>query len=109
MAVIRDRAGKYVQFGGDLPPLFFDLSEDPDELVDLVSVPDRSGQVLDYAQRLLRLRIEHTDARTGQPPRHAVRSTSRRIHPDPDATLHRPDRRDHRPVGPSGTRFQGDR
>ena len=63
VAVIRDRAGKYVEFGGDLPPLFFDLSEDPDELVDLVSVPDRSGQVLDYAQRLLRLRIEHTDAR----------------------------------------------
>ncbi len=63
VAVIRDRVGKYVQFGGDLPPLFFDLSEDPDELVDLVSVPDRSGQVLDYAQRLLRLRIEHTDAR----------------------------------------------
>ncbi len=63
VSVIRDREGKYVQFAGGLPPLFFDLVDDPGELVDVAADPDRAGQVLDYAQRLLRMHMEHTDPR----------------------------------------------
>ncbi len=79
VSVIRDRSGKYVQFGGGLPPLFFDLTEDPGELVDVVGDPDRAGQVLGYAQRLLRMHMEHTD------PRLANRRAT------PDGSLFRPD------------------
>ena len=63
ISVLRDRHGKYVQFAGDFDPLFFDLDDDPDELVDRAADPDRAPQVLDYAQRLLKLRMEHTDPR----------------------------------------------
>jgi len=63
VSVIRDRAGKYVQFGGGLPSLFFDLIDDPGELVDRGGEPDRAGQMLGYAQRLLRMHMEHTDPR----------------------------------------------
>ena len=63
VSVIRDRSGKYVQFGGGLPSLFFDLDDDPGELVDRSDEPDRSGQILGYAQRLLRMHMEHTDPR----------------------------------------------
>ena len=34
LAVIRDERTKYVHFGGGLPPLLFDLAEDPAECVD---------------------------------------------------------------------------
>ena len=63
VAVLRDRHGKYVQFAGGLPPLFFDLDDDPGELVDRAGDPDRAATVLGYAQRLLALRMEHTDPR----------------------------------------------
>jgi arylsulfatase A-like enzyme len=63
ISVIRDRAGKYVQFGGGLPSLFFDLDDDPGELRDVAGAADRAPQLLDYAQRLLRMHIEHTDPR----------------------------------------------
>jgi arylsulfatase A-like enzyme len=63
VSVLRDRHGKYVQFGGHLPPLFFDLDDDPGELHDRAADPGRAAQVLEYAQRLLRLRMEHTDPR----------------------------------------------
>jgi arylsulfatase A-like enzyme len=63
IAVLRDRRGKYVHFGGHLPPLFFDLEEDPGELVDRTADPATASRRLDYAQRLLGLRMEHTDPR----------------------------------------------
>lgn len=63
VAVIRDRTRKYVQFAGGLAPLYFDLEADPGELEDLVGRPDRSGEMLAYVQRLLSLRMEHTDPR----------------------------------------------
>ncbi len=63
VSVLRDRRGKYVQFAGDMPPLFFDLEDDPGELVDRSTDPTRTADLLDYAQRLLRLRMEHTDPR----------------------------------------------
>ena len=60
MAVIRDAHGKYVHFAG-LPPLFFDLDEDPDELVDRSSDPAYAPRVLEYAQRMLTWRLEHAE------------------------------------------------
>lgn len=63
ISVLRDRHGKYVHFGGHLPSLFFDLDEDPDELVDRAGDPAATSRRLDYAERLLGLRMEHTDPR----------------------------------------------
>jgi arylsulfatase A-like enzyme len=63
LAVIRDHHAKFVQFGGDLPSLFFDLDDDPGELVDRAGDPSTAARQLDYARRLLRLRMSHTDPR----------------------------------------------
>jgi arylsulfatase A-like enzyme len=63
ISVLRDRTSKYVQFCGDLPPLLFDLEQDPGELVDLAGDPDRAPQLFDLARRLLTMRLEHTDPR----------------------------------------------
>lgn len=60
MAVIRDAHGKYVHFAG-LPPLFFDLDEDPHEMVNRVDDPACASRVLDYAQRMLTWRLEHAE------------------------------------------------
>jgi len=63
ISVLRDRNGKYVHFAGDLPPLFFDLDEDPGELNNLAGNPEIAARLLNYAQRLLSLRMAHTDPR----------------------------------------------
>ncbi len=64
LTVLRDEHGKYVHFGGQaLPPLFFDLDDDPDMLVDRSTDPGRAATVLDYAQRQLSWRMRHADRR----------------------------------------------
>jgi arylsulfatase A-like enzyme len=60
ISVLRDAHGKYVHFTG-LPPLFYDLDADPDELVDRAGDPRCAATVLDYAQRMLSRRMEHVD------------------------------------------------
>jgi hypothetical protein len=60
MAVIRDASGKYVHFAG-MPALFFDLSTDPDELVNCIDDPAYALTVLRYAQRMLTWRLEHAE------------------------------------------------
>ncbi|MEE8445054.1 MAG: alkaline phosphatase family protein [Alphaproteobacteria bacterium] len=55
-AAIRDRRYKYVHFPG-LPPLFFDLEKDPDQLVNLAENPDYAALVLQYASRMLSWRM----------------------------------------------------
>lgn len=60
LSVLRDERGKYVHFAG-LPPLFFDLENDPDEFENLAGDPACSAQVLDYAQRMLSWRMEHAE------------------------------------------------
>jgi arylsulfatase A-like enzyme len=60
MAVIRDAHAKYVHFAG-LPPLFFDLDEDPHEMVDRAADPAYAPRVLEYAQRMLSWRLEHAE------------------------------------------------
>lgn len=58
--VIRDRGGKYVHFA-KLPPLYFDLERDPEELVDCVPSAEHRGRINDYAARLLSWRMQHAD------------------------------------------------
>ena len=60
LAVLRDTHGKYVHFTG-MPPVFYDLDEDPDELHNRAGDPATAATVLDYAQRLLSLRMRHAE------------------------------------------------
>jgi len=59
LAVIRDERYKYVHFAA-LPPLFFDLQEDPGEFVNLAYNPDYQLMLLEYAQKMLSWRMRHT-------------------------------------------------
>jgi arylsulfatase A-like enzyme len=58
--VLRGERYKYVHFAG-LPPLLFDLREDPAELRNRASDPDYLPIVLDCAQRMLSWRMRHDD------------------------------------------------
>jgi arylsulfatase A-like enzyme len=60
LTVLRDRRYKYVHFAG-LPPLLFDLREDPDELVNRAEHPSLLPVRLEYAERLLSWRARHLD------------------------------------------------
>lgn len=61
LAVIRSDRFKYVHFGGGLPPLLFDLANDPDELQDRAGDPAYRDTRLEFAERLLTWRAEHLD------------------------------------------------
>jgi len=61
LSVVRTERWKYVHFGGGLPPVLFDLVEDPDETVNLASDPARAPARLELAERLLAWRAEHLD------------------------------------------------
>lgn len=60
LAVIRDRCYKYVHFSA-LPPLLFDLQSDPHEFVNQARNPDYGSVVLEYAQKMLSWKMNHTD------------------------------------------------
>jgi arylsulfatase A-like enzyme len=60
--VIRDRHYKYVHFTA-LPPLLFDIANDPDELRNLAGDPKHAGTMLRYAQKMLSWRMAN-DERT---------------------------------------------
>jgi arylsulfatase A-like enzyme len=60
LAVVQDERFKYVHFAG-LPPLFFDLREDPGQLVNRAGDPAMRGHMLEYAQRMLDWRLAHAD------------------------------------------------
>jgi hypothetical protein len=49
-----------VHFSG-LPPLFFDLDEDPDHFEDRAGDPAYASRVLEYAQKMLSWRMEHSE------------------------------------------------
>lgn len=63
ISVLRDRHTKYVAFCGGLPPLLFDLDDDPGELVDRHGDPALAARELAMVETLLRARMEHTDPR----------------------------------------------
>jgi arylsulfatase A-like enzyme len=60
LSVIRDHRYKYVHFS-NLPPIFYDLEKDPGELVNQAGNPDYQTQVLEYAQKMLSWKMNHTD------------------------------------------------
>ena len=60
LAVLRDDRYKYIHFAA-LPPLLFDLRDDPDELRDLARDPAHAPTVMAYAQRMLSWRLAHAD------------------------------------------------
>ena len=58
LAAVRDVRYKYVHFP-TLPPLFFDLEKDPQELRNVAGDPGYASLVRQYAQKLLSWRQEH--------------------------------------------------
>ncbi|MEZ5862058.1 MAG: alkaline phosphatase family protein [Geminicoccaceae bacterium] len=60
LAAIRDERFKYIHFP-TLPPLLFDLREDPHEMRNLAGDPAHAATVRDYAQRMLTWRMEHME------------------------------------------------
>lgn len=60
LAVLRGERYKYVHFAG-LPPLLFDVSNDPAELRNLADDPAYAAVRLDCAEKLLSLRARHLD------------------------------------------------
>ena len=60
LAVIRDHRYKYVHFTA-LPPLLFDLQQDPDEFVNQAENPDYQEVVREYAQKMLSWKMNHAD------------------------------------------------
>ena len=61
LAVIRSERLKYVHFGGGLPPVLFDLANDPDETLNVAEDPAYRGDRIVMAERLLAWRAEHLD------------------------------------------------
>jgi len=60
LAVIRDERYKYVHFAA-LPPLFFDLERDPDQLTDRAGDPTYAPLILRYAQKMLSWRMANEE------------------------------------------------
>jgi len=60
MSVSRGERYKYVHFTG-LPPLFFDLHEDPEELHDLADDPGHRSLVLEHTRGMLSWRMNHDE------------------------------------------------
>jgi len=60
LTVLRDEHGKYVHFAA-MDPLFFDLDDDPEQLVNRADDPAYANDVLAYAQRMLSWRMRHTE------------------------------------------------
>jgi len=60
LCVVQDARYKYVHFAA-LPPLFFDLAADPQQLHDRAADPAYAALVRDYAQRALSWRLIHAD------------------------------------------------
>ena len=58
LSVIRDHRFKYVHFTA-LPPLFFDLQQDPGEFVNQADNPAYYSLVMEYAQKMLSWRMNH--------------------------------------------------
>lgn len=60
LSVLQDGAFKYVHFTS-LPPLLFDLANDPNQFTNLAEDPAHAGTVRAYAQRALSWRMRHAD------------------------------------------------
>ncbi len=62
LAVLRTETHKYVHFGGGvLPPLLFDLKNDPGERTNLAGNPKHAVLRAEMAEQMLAWRAEHLD------------------------------------------------
>ncbi len=62
--VVRDDRYKYIQFASEsMPPILFDLGQDPGEFTNLAQSPSHAGVVAEYCQKLLRWRMRNEDQR----------------------------------------------
>lgn len=62
-AILRESRWKYVHFNGGLPPLLFDLDNDPAESNNLATRPDQQQQLLRLAAKMIDLRMTRNDRR----------------------------------------------
>jgi len=60
LAVLQDESYKYVHFAA-LPPLFFDLKDDPGQFRNRADDPAYSSRIREYAQKMLSWRLTHAD------------------------------------------------
>ena len=60
LSVIQDADYKYVHFAA-LPPLFFNLTTDPHEFVNLADDPAYAEKLREYAQKALTWRMQHAE------------------------------------------------
>jgi arylsulfatase A-like enzyme len=60
LSVIRDERFKYIHFAA-LPPLLFDLRNDPGEFTNLADAADHKATALAYARKLISWRMAHDD------------------------------------------------
>ena len=60
LTVLRDEHYKYVHFVS-LPPLLFDLKNDPYEMTNLANDPVHRDALLTYAQKMLSWRMRYVD------------------------------------------------
>ncbi|HHB83692.1 MAG TPA: DUF4976 domain-containing protein [Devosia sp.] len=61
LAILREERFKLVHFNAGLPPLLFDLKNDPNELKNLAGDPAHAPTVLRLTQKLLSHRMKHAD------------------------------------------------
>ncbi len=55
-----DEHYKYVHFA-NLPPLLFDMQDDPFEMHNLAEQPEHTATMLRYAQKMLSWRMQHAE------------------------------------------------
>jgi len=60
LTILRDENYKYIHMTA-LPPLLFDLQEDPEEFVNRANDPDFQEIMLEYAQKMLSWQMLHRD------------------------------------------------
>ena len=61
LAVVRTERFKYAHFGGGMPPVLFDLENDPGETMNVADDPAYREARLEMAERLLAWRAAHLD------------------------------------------------